>query len=125
MQNQEWRILVIEDESDSREMLHDILVFHGIDAVTVPTAEDALRVLQDITPHLIVIDLALPGMDGWELLSELRDDPTLAHIPRVALTAFHSASVAQHAITAGFNAYFSKPIDANNFVDELLAILAT
>ena len=124
MQNQDWRILVVEDESDSREMIHDILVFHGIDAVTTATAEDALYVLEDITPHLILVDLALPGMDGWQLLGELRENPTLQHIPRVAITAFHSASVAQHAITAGFHAYMPKPIDASTFVDELLAILA-
>lgn len=125
MQTQDWRILVVEDESDSREMIHDILVFHGIDAVTAPTAEDALDVLQNITPHLILVDLALPGMDGWELLNELRESASLQHIPRVAITAFHSASVAQHAITAGFNAYIPKPIDANTFVDDLLTILAT
>jgi CheY-like chemotaxis protein len=125
MPNQNWQILIIEDESDSREMLHDILEFHGIQSVTVATAEEALDVLVNMTPHLILVDLALPGMDGWELLTELRQDPSLQHIPRVAITAFHSASVAQHAISAGFNAYFSKPIDATTFVDDLRAILAT
>lgn len=125
MQNQDWHVLVVEDETDSREMLHDILVFRGIDAVAVSTAEDALQVLEDITPDLILVDLALPGMDGWGLLDRLREEETLNDMRRVALTAFHSTAVAQHAIAAGFHAYFSKPIDANTFVDDLIAILAS
>jgi CheY-like chemotaxis protein len=62
-------------------------------------------------------------MDGWGLLSTIRNNPKTASIPAVAVTAFHSSNVAQEAIKAGFDAYFPKPIEATSFVRELERIL--
>jgi len=119
MSIKDWNVLVVEDEADSLELVVDLLNHFGIRAVGVPTAEDAIDVLQDIKPTLIVTDLALPNMSGWGLLEHIQKDSKLSRIPRVAITAYHNATLAQKAIEAGFDAYFAKPLDATSFVREL------
>jgi CheY-like chemotaxis protein len=118
-----WNVLVVEDEADSMELVQGILSYYGIRSVGAATGEDALRVLEDMNPTLVIIDLALPGLNGWELLQQLRPDPRFARVPLVAITAFHTPELAEQAIEAGFDAYFPKPIDATAFVRELQTIV--
>jgi CheY-like chemotaxis protein len=116
-------VLVVEDEQDSMEVVKDILGHYNIESYGAFTAEEALELLQGFTPTLAILDLALPQMDGWGLLRAMRDNPDTAHVPAVAITAYHSANVAQEAIQAGFDAYFPKPIEATSFVRELERIV--
>ncbi len=118
-----WTVLVVEDEADSMELVQGLLDHYGIRVVGVGTGEEALQALQRITPTLMILDLALPGMDGWGVLKAVRSNPALAQLPCVAITAFHTAELAEQAISMGFNAYFAKPIDATSFVRELQAIV--
>ncbi len=118
-----WKVLVVEDEHDSMELVQGILEHYGITCIGVATAEDALEVLKAEKPTLIIVDLALPGMDGWGLLERLKANRALSTIPRVACTAYHTAEVANQAIERGFNAYFAKPLDATSFVRELQGIV--
>jgi CheY-like chemotaxis protein len=120
-----WQALVIEDEADSMELVQGILEYHGIRSVGAPTAEEAFKALETKTPDLFIVDLALPGMDGWGFLKQLKSDTRWSHIPRVAVTAYHNPFLAEKAIEAGFQAYFAKPIDATSFVRELQSILET
>lgn len=120
-----WHVLIIEDEADSAEVVGRVLTFHNISHVTAPTAEEALDSLSKETPDMLIVDLALPGIDGWRLLRIVRDNPHTASIPAVAVTAFHSTAVAEAAIKAGFDAYFPKPIDATSFVRELEKVVTT
>lgn len=116
---QHWRVLIVEDEPDSSEVVQGILESYQIQFWWAATAEEALEMLPHVAPNLLVVDLALPGMDGWGLLKTLRQNEATAHIPAVAVTAFHSTAVARQAIEAGFAAYFPKPIDTAAFVIEL------
>jgi len=118
-----WKVLVVEDEYDSMELVQGILEHYGINCVGVPTAEEALEVLKTDIPTLIIVDLALPGMDGWGLLERLKSNRALANVPRVACTAYHTAEVANQAIERGYHAYFAKPLDATSFVRELQGIV--
>jgi len=118
-----WNVLVVEDESDSMELVQGILSYYGIHSVGAVSAEEALQILKTTTPTLMIIDLALPGLDGWQLLKQLQANKSLQRVPKVAITAFHSPELAEQAIAAGFHAYFAKPIDATSFVRELQAIL--
>ncbi len=115
--------LVIEDEADSADVVARILQFHRISYAVAASAEEALDMMEPEKPTLLIVDLALPGMDGWEFLKTVRDNPATAHLPAVAVTAYHSTNVAQEAIKAGFDAYFPKPIEATSFVRELERIL--
>ncbi len=123
MRMSDWNVLVVEDERDSMEVVRNVLEYHGITCLAATTAEQALQLLDETTPTLAIIDLALPGMDGWGLLKALESLPHLAHMPRVAITAYHSLEVANKAIEAGFDAYFPKPIEATSFVRELQQIV--
>lgn len=117
-----WQILVIEDESDSMEFVQGLLEHHGINSMGATTGEEALEMLERFRPKMIIIDLALPGLNGWDLLNAIKSNPALRKIPCVAITAYHTAELAEQAIEAGFSAYFAKPLDATSFVRELEGI---
>ncbi|MBK8024664.1 MAG: response regulator [Chloroflexi bacterium] len=119
----DWDVLVIEDEADSMELVQGLLTYYGINSVGALTGEEALEILKRMSPTLIIVDLALPGVDGWGVLKQLKADHRLSRVPRVAITAFHSPELAEEAISAGFDAYFAKPIDATSFVRELQGIV--
>lgn len=118
-----WKVLVVEDEQDSMDVVKDILDHHNIENYGAYTAEEALVLMEQTVPTLTIVDLALPEMDGWGLLRVMQGNPSTASIPAVAVTAYHSANVAQEAIHAGFVAYFPKPIEATSFVRELERIV--
>ena len=65
----------------------------------------------------------MPEMDGWQTLANIRNNPETAGIPVVAITAYHSANVAHDAISSGFDAYYSKPIDALSFVKNITTLV--
>jgi CheY-like chemotaxis protein len=119
----DWTVLVVEDENDSMELVQGLLEHHGIHSVGASDAEKALVFLENMQPNLILIDLALPGMDGWGLLKSIRINKRLSKVPCVSMTAFHTPELAEQAIAAGFNAYFAKPFDATSFVRELEGII--
>jgi two-component system sensor histidine kinase TorS len=95
------RILVVEDDPDGQEMITTMLQHLQFDVVAADDAEDA-----------VIIDLALPGKDGWELLTEIIEHPDTSHTPCIAVTAHHTSKLREETIRAGFVAYFPKPIDA-------------
>ena len=115
----DWHILVVEDDPDGQEVVARILRHHNIAADFVGTAEEALDLLGENAYSATIVDLALPGMDGWRLLETIQNEPDTANLPCVAITAYHSAEVAVQAIDAGFVAYFPKPLEATSFVREL------
>jgi CheY-like chemotaxis protein len=114
-----WQVLVVEDEHDSAQVVSQILLYYGVEVFVARNGFECLDALRDLTPTLIITDLAMPGMDGWQTLSEIRANPQTANIPVVAVTAYHSANVAQGAIEAGFDAYYAKPLEPISFMDSL------
>lgn len=124
MSIRDWNVLVVEDEADSMELVQGLLSYYGIHSVGAKSGEEALQMLHGMkTPTLIILDLALPGLDGWGVLKTLQGDRNLSQVPCVAITAFHTPELAEQAISAGFSAYFAKPIDATSFVRELQTIV--
>lgn len=119
----DWQVLVVEDEGDSMEFVQRVLEYHGIRSTAARSAEEAVRLLDRVRPTLIVVDLALPGMDGWGLLRYLQEHNGLDTIPRVAMTAYHSLELAHKAVEAGFDAYFAKPLDAASLVHDLQQVV--
>jgi CheY-like chemotaxis protein len=115
----DWYVLLVDDEEDAQAVLVPILEHNRISVDTAFTAEEALDKLKDHSPTLAVVDLGLPGMNGWDMLATMQGDPYLSRIPVVAITAFHSITVAEEALKAGFAAYFPKPINSRTFVQDL------
>lgn len=123
MTTDQWQVLIVEDEYDSAQVVSKILTHHGVEVFVARDGQECLDMLGSLIPTAIVMDLAMPEKDGWSTLLEIRANPETAHIPVVAVTAYHSASVAQDAIAAGFDAYFSKPVDPNSFVESLAEVI--
>lgn len=124
MANNTWQIIVVEDEFDSAQVVSKILNFHGVEVLMAHNGHECLTLLQNVTPTLIVMDLAMPEMDGWETLELIRANPVTGSIPVVAVSAYYSVDVAEQALAAGFDAFFAKPLSPISFVNSLEKIVA-
>lgn len=118
------KLLIIEDDVALQNLLALALRRHHIAFDVVTSAEDALMMLADIDYSGLIVDLALPQMDGWTFLETLRRNPRTATIPCIAITCYHISELDAVALDVGFTAYFRKPLDIEVFVKRLPAILA-
>ena len=123
MTPQDWTVLVVEDDHDSIQMVSKILTHYGAHVHIAHNGRECLESVDGVNPTLIVMDLAMPEMDGWETLVELRANPSTAHIPVVAITAYHSGNVEEEAARVGFDAYFPKPLSPTSFVEDLAHVV--
>ncbi len=115
-------ILIIDDEPESIALLKYTLSTAGYDYRAASSGEEALRAAQEKIPDLILLDLMLPDLDGYEVCARLRDDAETQHIPIIILTAYGlEASSKAKGLRSGANDYLTKPIDH----DELLARIET
>jgi CheY-like chemotaxis protein len=117
------RILVVEDEVDARELLQHVLQEAGARVTEAPEARTALELLQHEPFDVIVSDIGMPVMDGFDLIRTLRARPTEhgGKVPAIALTAFTRAVDRTTALRAGFQAHVPKPVDSA----ELIAVVAS
>lgn len=113
------RILIIEDDLDNREMVKFLLQRSGFDVMGAPNGTDGLAMAQENVPDLILLDMTLPGMDGWQLAHQLKGDPLTQHIPIIALTAHTLPGDRKRALDSGCDGYISKPISVQTFADEV------
>lgn len=118
------RILVVDDNPTNLKLVSDLLEFEGHEVLKAMDAEEAQVVLTDTLPDLILMDIALPGMDGLTLTRHLKADPRTRHISVVALTAFAMKGDEQKALDAGCDGYITKPIDTRALPKEVAGILA-
>ncbi|MCC7209355.1 MAG: response regulator [Anaerolineae bacterium] len=121
----DWRILVVEDDPDGQEVVATILEHLNIPLDVAGNSTEAEQFLFNGSTryNAVIIDLALPDKDGWELLAEIQSVPNRANLPCIAVTAYHTSKLREEALKAGFVAYFAKPIDSTSFVRQLEAIL--
>lgn len=109
------KILIVEDNPLNLELASDLLTSQGYAVQQASSAEEALHLVRGVQPDLILMDLRLPGMDGYAALEALREDPTTNGIPIVALTAQAMRGDEAAALEAGFDGYIPKPIDTRSF----------
>ena len=118
------RVLVIEDSPSVRRLIEVCLRVLDVD---VSSAEDGITGLDQVSstnPHVVVLDIGLPGLDGWEVLSQLREDPSSAEVKVLVLTAHAQPEMADRAAEGGADAFMTKPfrpIDLRVQVEKLLA----
>jgi two-component system, cell cycle response regulator DivK len=103
------RVLVVEDDLDNRRIVVKVLTSAGHRMFEAADGASAIAVARREHPDVIIMDLALPGMDGWEASRRLKADPETADIPIIALTAFAMRGDEERAREAGCDAYLSKP----------------
>jgi two-component system cell cycle response regulator DivK len=112
------RILLVEDDAVNREMIARYMALVGYDVLTASNGVQAIDMAQMQCPDIILMDMRLPIMDGWQATRRLKADAATASIPVVALTAYAMNEERQKCFEAGCNAYESKPVD-------MLQLLAT
>jgi CheY-like chemotaxis protein len=117
-------ILIVDDNPIDLKLTSALLGVEGFEIEVAVDAEQAQLLLRRMVPDLIVVDIALPGMDGLSLTRLVKNDARLAHVPVVALTAFIKRDDEERAAAAGCERYFTKPIDTRSFAADIAAILA-
>jgi CheY-like chemotaxis protein len=105
------RVLVVDDNVDAADVMAMMLEMHDCHAVTVNTGMDALAASIAFLPDMILLDIGLPDMDGYEVARRLRADPRTAEVILVALTGWGSASDRLRSAAAGFDAHLTKPVE--------------
>ncbi|MBI2925615.1 MAG: response regulator [Verrucomicrobia bacterium] len=118
------RILVVEDTENNRILLQRRLKTRNHEVLTAEDAERGLDMAATLKPDLILMDVGLPGMDGWAATRRLKSDPVTNGIPVIALTAHAMQGDRERAVEAGCDSYETKPIDFNLLFEKIDALLA-
>jgi CheY-like chemotaxis protein len=119
------RVLVVEDQDENLDLMVYLLTAFGHETLVARDGAEGLAVAAQTRPDLIVMDLQMPVMDGYEAAARLKADPGLARIPLVAVTAYAMVGDQERILQRGFDGYLTKPIDPEVFVSELERHLAS
>jgi CheY-like chemotaxis protein len=117
------RILVVEDSPDNMKLFRTLLTLSGHEVIGVPGGEELLETIDRSAPDLVLMDIQLPGKDGFALLDEIRKSPHAA-LRVLALTAHAMRGDRERALQAGFDGYITKPIDIRAFPQLVTRALA-
>jgi two-component system cell cycle response regulator DivK len=123
MSEQPPLILVVDDYQDAREMYAEYLQFSGFRVAEARNGNEAIEQAFALKPDLILMDLSLPGMDGWEATRQLKSDERTKHIPVVALTGHALAGASEGARKAGCDSFVTKPCLPDDLVVEVRRML--
>ena len=119
------RLLIVEDDELNRDSLRRLPRRRGYEILLAVDGEEALTVARDEAPDLVLMDMRLPGIDGWEATRRLTADPATRGTPIVALTAHAMASDRDKALAAGCDDHDTKPIDLDRLLPKIQALLAS
>ena len=119
------RVLVADDFTDGRELVAEALARAGFDVVEAEDGERALAKVVELRPALVLMDLGLPKVDGWEAIRRLKADPRTAHIPVILWTADAATDQALRARAMGCASILTKPCSLRALVDEVKRVLAS
>jgi CheY-like chemotaxis protein len=114
-------ILLVEDYDDAREMYRAYLEFSGYSVHTARDGHEALEKARMLMPDLILMDLSMPGLDGWEATRQLKADPATSDLVIVALSAHALAAEGERARQAGCDGFIAKPCLPHDLVEQMLA----
>lgn len=117
------KMLLIEDNEQNRYLVTFLLEKHGYCVVAAPDGPSGIELAMQESPDLILLDIQLPRMDGYEVARALRECPTLAAIPIVAVTSYAMMGDKEKALASGCDGYLEKPINPETFVSQVEAFL--
>ena len=113
------RILVIEDHEENRRLLRDLLTSFGYELIEAVTGEDGVTAAEMQVPDLILMDIQLPGIDGYETTRRIKAKQALNHIPVIAVTSYALSGDDVKAFAAGCDAYVTKPFDPAELLEKI------
>ena len=115
------QVLIVDDSADAAASLIMLLELEDIAAQSVADAEAALQLVEHTTPNLLLIDIGLPGMNGYELARQLRQNPKLTGVTLIALTGREGPSAPEQAL---FDQFWTKPFDPRRLIEEVKSVLS-
>jgi len=117
------RILIVEDTDDNRQILRDLLSSAGFDLIEAIDGESGIAMAQAHKPDLILMDIQLPVMDGYEATRRIKADPALSHIPVIAVTSFALSGAEEKTRAAGCDAYVAKPFSPRQLLSKVRELI--
>lgn len=117
------RVLLVEDNDMNRDMLSRRLERQGYDVVLAEDGDDGLEAAREEAPDLVLMDMSLPGKDGWTATREMKEDPDLGEIPVIALTAHAMPGDREKALDAGCDDYDTKPVEMSRLLEKIERLL--
>jgi len=117
-------ILIIEDNEKNRKLCRDVLQVKGYKTIESETAEEGLKLVEQRSPALILMDIQLPGIDGITAMKQLKADPKTQAISIIAITASAMTNNRTSMLAEGFDGYQTKPISLKDFLGEVQRVLA-
>lgn len=118
------RILVVDDHEDNRRILHDLLSTAGYEVIEAENGEDAVAFAEARVPDLILMDIQLPGIDGYEATRRIKANPALRRIPLIAVTSYALSGDDVKALAAGCDGYVTKPFSPRALLAKVKECLA-
>jgi two-component system cell cycle response regulator DivK len=118
------RILVVEDQEDNRRILRDLLASVGYEMIEAVTGEEGIALAEAQRPDLILMDIQLPGVDGYEATRRIKANDALRHIPIIAVTSYALSGDDTKALEAGCDAYIAKPYSPRELLAKIRQYVA-
>lgn len=116
-------VLIAEDNAVNRELLRELLELRGYRVLEACDGQEALHVIEQAQPELLLLDIGMPIMDGFAVIRRIRENPRLAGLPVVAVTAYAMRGDREKILNSGFDGYLSKPVNARSLSEELNRLL--
>jgi two-component system cell cycle response regulator DivK len=113
------KVLIIEDNEQNLYLVTFLLESKGFEVIPARDGYSAIDLIKTVNPDVVLLDIQLPGMDGFEVLSVIRDLPQFAQIPIIAVTSHAMAGDRERMLKAGCTDYIEKPIDPDSFVNQI------
>lgn len=117
------RILVAEDNAVNRELLRELLESRGYTVSEACDGQEALHMIEQAQPELLLLDIGMPLLDGFAVIRRIRENPRLAALPVVAVTAYAMQGDREKILKSGFDGYLSKPLNPSSLAEELDRLL--
>jgi DNA-binding response OmpR family regulator len=111
-----YKVLAIDDDVAMTDLLALLLKMHGLDVSIANTGEDGIRLVHDISPNVVILDLMMPGLDGWQVCKKIR---AFSRVPILILSALDSPGMVASALDAGADDYLVKPVTSGVLVAHL------
>jgi CheY-like chemotaxis protein len=119
------RILLVEDNELNRDMLSRRLKRRGFEVLTALDGENAVQITTDLKPDIVLMDMGLPGMNGWDATRVLKGDVETKDIPVIALTAHAMSADRDQALAAGCDAFETKPVELDRLLETIHRLVST
>lgn len=118
------KILIAEDNATNRELFRELLEARGYTVVEACDGPEALRMIDQAQPDILLLDIGMPVLDGFAVVRAIRENPRVAALPVLAVTAYAMQGDRERILSSGFDGYLSKPINAKSLAEELERLLS-